>query len=182
MIEIRYTMTLEEYREANRLWHLHTTFSRKIKFFLFVRFWWAAALVACGAGVWIVMSSLLLAFIGGGLIGLGVVCLFSPLTYRWKTAHAFREMKLPQEAVVTIDDSAVSIARTDGSTEGRMTWSAFDNWAESTVMLVLFPDMRRFVPIPKRAMTEPQQHELRALIAAHLPGNSSPPAAQPAVS
>ena len=52
----------------------------------------------------------------------------------------------------------------------------------SATMFVLLPNKRQFIPLPKRAMTEQQQQELRALIAAHLPGSSSPPAAQPAVS
>ena len=190
MIEIRYTLTRGDYREANRLLHLNSTFSRKLNYYLLGRFGFVTGVVLILPFVaqWLLNlhgsasgSGEVISVVSAGLAGLGVVCLFSPWTYRRKTAKCFKEMKLSGERVTTVSEAGISSARSDGTAEGRMAWSALERCAESATMFVLLPNKRQFIPIPKRAMTE-QQREFRALLAAYLPGGAAPPATQPALS
>lgn len=182
-MEIRYTITLEDYREGNRLWLLHSTFPRKLNYLLFVRsgFW---------VGLPLFCIALILFFVnlteprypfGGAVSGIiaaaawiGAICVICPLVYRRKTARSFREQKLACERILKADDSGIFVARTDGTSESRLTWAAFDKAVESDETFVIFPNLRTFVAIPRRAMTAEQQQEFRALLAAHVPGSASP--------
>ena len=135
MIEICYTLTLEDYADGNRVFLLNTTFGRKLNYVLFVRYgFWIGI-----PGLCLAVTALLIDLFeptrrtGGAIAGaLGVVAwvaaisIISPLTYKRKVARLFREQKLPSERVLTAEDSGIVIRQTDGTAEGRMSWSAFD--------------------------------------------------------
>ena len=177
IVEIRYTLTLEDYAEGNYLLLMNTTFWRKFNYNVFVRY-----------GLWIGVPGLCLAIsafllnlfepnhrTGGAVAGaLGAAAwvfaigIISPYTYKRKIARFFREQKLPSERTFTAQDSGVLIVRTDGTAESRLSWSAFDKTVESERAFVFVPNLRQFICIPKRAMTAAQADELRALIAANV--------------
>ena len=48
--------------------------------------------------------------------------------------------------------------------ESRLTWTLIIGWAEVDRVFALFPSPLTFFPIPKRAMTDQQQNELRSLL------------------
>jgi hypothetical protein len=48
--------------------------------------------------------------------------------------------------------------------ESRIKWSLFIGWVEVERVFALFPSPLTFIPIPKRAMTDQQQDELRSLL------------------
>jgi YcxB-like protein len=180
-VEIRYTLTLEDYSAGNQLLQLQTTLRRRITYYLFARF-------GLAIGIPIFCAAIILFFVnllspshrfGAATSGLtaavawvGAVCIMSPYIYRRKVARYFREHQLPVERILTANDSGVSIARTDGAAETRTNWSMFDKSVESSNLFTLFPNLRQFVPIPKRAMTPEQQQEFRALVAAHVQDRS----------
>ena len=185
-MEIRFTLTMDDYREGNRLWHLNSTLRRKINYYLFVRFgYWIGTPLFCVALI-LFFANLFapphqMGAAASGVMAaagwVGLICIVSPFIYRRTVARSFREQKLTTERILTADDSGIHVARTDGAMESRMGWTAFDKAIESDSIFALFPNLRTFVPVPKRAMTSEQQQELRALLAAHVPGACAPVAA-----
>lgn len=53
--------------------------------------------------------------------------------------------------------------RTSAS-ESRLTWNLITGWAEVERVFALFPSPLSFLPVPKRAMTDSQQEELRTIL------------------
>jgi hypothetical protein len=52
--------------------------------------------------------------------------------------------------------------------DSQAEWKTFVGWAENEQVFILLYSTIMFVPIPKRAMTEAQQQEVRALLKQHL--------------
>lgn len=189
-MEIRYTLTLEDYTEGNRLRALSTTPGRKLKYYVFVRFGLLIGVLSFLAmigvslvrplqtGSFAVVSN----FAIGVLIWVGIVCAVSPLTYRRRLKRSFREQKLPCEVSLLTTESGITITQTDGTSEGRLNWSAFDRGSETQRIFALFPNVRQFVAVPKRAMTPEQQVEFRDLISRHVRGFAATTVAAEAVS
>jgi|SRR5580700_1039577 hypothetical protein len=185
-MEIRFTLTMEDYREGNRLWLLNSTLRRKLNYNLFVRFgYWigiplfSVALILFFANLFAPAHRMGAAMSGvaAAAAWIGLIFIVCPFTYGRKIARSFREQKLPSERTLKADESGVHVARTDGAMESRMGWTAFDKAIESNSIFVLFPNLRTFVPVPKRAMTAEQQREFRTLVAAHVPGAAGQPVA-----
>lgn len=177
-MEIRYTFTLDDYKEGNQLFLRHTTLRRKINYYLFARYGTAFGIPLFCIAVTLFLVNLFastyrmgpaVAGLTGGLAWVGVMFIISPAIYRRKLARCFREQKLPVERVLTADATGVVIARVDGAAEARTNWSMFDKGIESASLFVLFQNLRQFVPVPKRAMTPEQQNEFRELMTAHIP-------------
>jgi YcxB-like protein len=53
--------------------------------------------------------------------------------------------------------------------ESRLTWNLIIGWVEVERVFALFPSPLTFFPIPKRAMTDQQQDELRSLLKNNIP-------------
>lgn len=53
--------------------------------------------------------------------------------------------------------------RTSAS-ESRLKWDLITGWAEVERVFALFPSPLSFLPVPKRAMTDSQQEELRTIL------------------
>lgn len=62
------------------------------------------------------------------------------------------------------------IKRVNREADTRYGWSAIERSLDSKRLIVLLPNKVQFIPIPKRTMSAEQQQDLRALIAAHVPG------------
>lgn len=177
-MEIRYTLTLEDYCEGNRVRAVSTTSGRKLKYYVFVRFGLLIGVLSFLAVIGLsairpLQTDSRLAVMSNGAIGVliwvGIVCMISPFTYRSRIKRSFREQKLPCEVSLLAMDSGVTITQADGTSEGRFNWSAIERGAETQRMFVLFPNVRQFVAIPKRVMTPEQQVEFRNLVAGTSP-------------
>ena len=64
----------------------------------------------------------------------------------------------------TADISENGLSFKTSASEGRLTWDLIVGWAESDGVFVLLPSPMTFLPIPKRAMIDDQQVELRSLL------------------
>lgn len=53
--------------------------------------------------------------------------------------------------------------------ESRLAWNLIIGWVEVERVFALFPSPLTFFPIPKRALTEQQQDELRSLLKTKIP-------------
>jgi YcxB-like protein len=182
MIEIRYTITPAEYQEANSLLMKNSGLRRKLTY-SFVT-WLGPLLGALMVASAVIVSTWAEPDYTSGFVLLvcGLYFLSLPWLCRRMMRRRHRMQRLSTEIILTAGNEGIQIQRANGEAETRYRWPAFQKQVESQAMFVLFPNMLVFLPIPKRAMTSEQQQELRALIAAHLPGSSSPSAAQPAVS
>ena len=182
-MEIRYTLTLDDYTEGNRMLLLHSTLARKVNYIIFVRLGWLIGIPTFCIAAALTVVNLLRpgSYMGAAWSGilaaigwLGIMCMISPFTYRRRLTRCFKEQKLPSERILTTSDSGIHVARTDGESESRMSWSGFDKGLETEQMFVLFPNRRQFVSVPKRAMTPKQQDEFRDLMMTRVPGASPP--------
>jgi len=182
MIEIRYTITPAEYQEANSLLMKNSGRRRKL-IYSFVT-WLGPLLGALMVAFAVIVSAWAQPDYTSGFVLLvcGLYFLSLPWLHHRMMRRRHRMQRLSTEIILTAGNEGIQIQRANGEAETRYRWPAFQKQVESRAMFALFPNMLLFLPIPKRAMTEQQQQELRALIAAHLPGSSSPPAAQPALS
>jgi YcxB-like protein len=178
-VEIRYTFTLDDYKEGNRLFLRHTTLWRKINYYLFARYGTAFGIpLFCVAATFFILNLRAPTYRMGPAVAtftaviawVGAILIISPAIYRKKLARYFREQKLPVERILTADSTGVVITRADGAAQARTNWSMFDKGVESATLFVLFQNLRQFIPVPKRAMTPEQQNEFRALLGAHVPG------------
>jgi hypothetical protein len=185
-VEIRYTLAFEDYAEANRLLLLNTTLRRKVSYYLFVRFglWYGIPLLGLAAAGFLVIlyaPGYAMNELVGSAVAIaawaGAIGIISQVAYRMKLKRLYKEQKLAREISLRADEGGVFVARIDGTSETRFAWPAFDKAVESEQAFVLFPSLRMFLPVPKRAMTPEQQQEFRALLAAHLPGAGVPVAA-----
>jgi hypothetical protein len=190
-MEIRYTLTLEDYAEGSQMLALSTTFRRKLNYYLFLRFGlvtgFSFLLLAIGLSVLTPIrpgSSIALAVNGitGVFLWIGLVAIISPFTYRRRLKRSFRDQKFPCELRLMTIDQGIAISRADGTSEDRFNWAAFDKALETNRIFVLFPNARQLVAIPKRVMTPEQQLEFRDRIARHIPGIASTPTLPDAVS
>jgi hypothetical protein len=179
-VEIRYTLKPEDYAEANRQWLLNTTRRRKVSYY-FMRsgFWIGIPLLGLAIAGFVLNLYAPWYGLGGSVSGIlaivawaGAICIICRFIYQRKIARLFREQKLSREILLKAEESGLLVARTDGTSETRFTWEAFDKAVESEQAFILFPSARTFLPVPKRAMDPTQEQEFRALLAAHVPGTS----------
>lgn len=183
-MEIRYTPTVEEFREANLIALVNKGGLLKLKYDLYVRWAFVAGpiLIVCGLflvwqGVHYGVDAMLLILFFAITFGGGVGMLFNPWWYRRKVRRLFAERKGQTELIYSADDSGFSCMRADGASEGRANWSVFEKAVETPNIFALFPNRGQCVYLAKRAMTPEQQSELRALVAAHIPDAGRPSAA-----
>jgi hypothetical protein len=74
----------------------------------------------------------------------------------------------PTSLARTVEITEEGIHSRSTSTDSRLTWEAIIDWAEVERVFTLFVTSVSFFPIPKRAMTEEQQNEFRALLKARV--------------
>jgi len=70
---------------------------------------------------------------------------------------------------LTVDISENGYYSRSSAAESRITWGVIVGWAEAERVFALFPSPNVFVPVPKRAMTDDQQNEFRALLRNKIP-------------
>jgi hypothetical protein len=100
------------------------------------------------------------------MLYLGICWIVFGLWLRYSQKKRFSQMML-SNLETTIDASGIHTARSNGS-ESHHKWTAILKTAEDRNAILFFFSKILFIPIPKRAMTEQQQSELRSLIAANV--------------
>jgi hypothetical protein len=178
-MEIRYTTTLKDYAEANRVMHFHRGGLMRVKYQAYVQFAYVIGLI------FIVVGGLLLAATIGHKLGIsdektgfvfsmavigGVGWLFNPSWHERKLARIFSERNEPSECTLTADETGIASARTDGKAEARIAWSMFEKWTETESCFVLVLVGGQCIPVPKRAMSAEQQGQLRVLLGSYVAG------------
>jgi hypothetical protein len=183
-MEIRYTPTVEEFKEANHVALMNKGGFQKLKYELYVRraFVVGPCLIVCGLfltwqAIQLRVNPMVIILFFAITFGGGVGWLLNPWWYRRKVRRLFVERKGDTELIFLADDSGVSIARADGASDGRANWSIFEKAVETPNIFALFPNRGQCVYVARRAMTPEQQSEFRALVAAHVPGAARQPVA-----
>jgi hypothetical protein len=63
-----------------------------------------------------------------------------------------------------VDMSETGLYIRTSASDTRLTWDLIIGWAEVERVFALFPSPVSYFPVPKRAMTELQQNELRTIL------------------
>lgn len=170
-MEIRYTLTVDDYIDANRVRSMNGTLGRRLNHYIFLKFAYVVGALVVFGGIANLYLSRHLSSTGIFLFAFGGYCLFSRSFYRDR-AHSFVEgAKLRYERAARIDDRGIVIIRTNGTSETRMAWAYYDGFAEGAGVFVLFPDQHHLLILPKRQMSEVDQEELRGLMGRQIAGH-----------
>ena len=176
-MEIRYTLTLGEFREGYLIMLRSSTW----RYRLFAwQFTWLGPLL----GVFLVAMAILTFLLGGDqkiwailVFSIALLALSAPLRLRSSIKRQFRLQKLEDGIVLAVSAQDVTLSRQNRDAETRYGWSALERADESKTLFLLFPHRLAFIPVPKRALTPEQEQEMRSLVATHIPGASLKPSA-----
>jgi len=159
-IQLKFTLTLQDYLEAQRL---HT------KRGCWPRLGWALAytVIPVFGILWVVSTFFqfrikdspgLFAF--EVAVGLFLACYPLYLRLRWKRCY-LRTRPEQDECTVEFDDSIIRIRSATMSTE--VQWQAVRSYSENKKLFLLYLAPAKFIAIPKRICLEPEIDELRRL-------------------
>lgn len=169
-MELRYTITPEEFVEASMLWA--TTRQRKRRESLMTSrrgLVYLAILLASGIlisqlrGRYFVWMIVLL--VGIYAVAVGFRKLICPRSLRRSYEHQSSDLNIR----VAIGESGIEAERAGGEVISRYLWTAFVGHLEGQNTFVLYLNRMQSLIIPKRSMTPEQREELRALLAGHIP-------------
>jgi hypothetical protein len=163
-VEISYQLTKDDYRQGFKAFRKRTTLSR-----------WTN-LIAVAAFFITLASALVLSFFGRdksfpNLFPLWAILAFwawfvwgCPYYVAHKMIKGSRNASLPH----TVNISESGLYSVTLVAETRFTWDLIVGWVEAERVFALFPSSISYFPIPKRAMTNDQQNELRTLLQAKI--------------
>jgi YcxB-like protein len=162
-MEISYQLTEDDYRQGYKAFRRRKTFSlwatRIGWVLLFLAL--AEALFASIFGFFGFDRSLPDLALLWGLVAFWAYCLwYAPRYAARKMMKGSPSASLPHTAQMSEDGLYF---RTSAG-ESRLTWNLIIGWVEVERVFALFPSPLTFFPIPKRAMTDQQQDELRSLL------------------
>ena len=164
-MEISYQLTEDDYRQGFK------AFRRRTRYRLWLSRVSYVCLVFIGAlavfvpifGLDRSVPNLLLLW---GTAAFGIWCLwYAPRYLAKKMMRGSPGASLPQ----TLDISDDGLYFRTSSGESRLAWDLFIGWAEADRVFVLLPSPVTFIPIPKRAMVNDQQLDLRTLLRQKIP-------------
>ena len=158
-MEISYQLTIDDYRQGLKAFRRKTTYSIRRTRFLFGCFWLVLA-TASFLSLFGRDKSFPNLFPLWGLAAFWACVLWYSPYYLGKKMMKGPSAALPHS--MEISDEGIH-SHTAGA-EVRLTWEVLVGWAEVERVFALFPSHASFFPIPKRAMTDAQQKELRALL------------------
>jgi len=160
-MEVTHQLTADDFRQGMKAWRTRSRWRRW-------NYWFGFAVMV----PILIASAILLAayphsaFRQTFLIGLGaaLIWLASIWTGPWLSAFLqFRRMPSAQDpTTVAVSDSGLRVQSRHG--DSQVAWSSYIGWSENKSVFVLFPQPRIYLPIPKRAFTEPQQTEFREIL------------------
>jgi YcxB-like protein len=159
-VQISYELTIDDYRQAFKAHRKRTAFSR----------WGWRIAYACF--VLVLFTALLLLFFGEdksfrnlfplwALLAFWIcVIWYSPYRAAQKMIKGSPATTLPR----TVEITDAGIHSQSSAAESRLAWESIVDWVEVERVFTLFLTPISFFPIPKRAMSEGQQGELRGLL------------------
>lgn len=161
-MQISYQLTEDDYRQG------YKAFRRRTKYSL-----WAIGFAYVSL-CFVFMTALLISIFGNrsdrSLTNLTVLWAASAFLFYclwYAPRHAARKMMngSPSASLSrTVDMSEEGLYFRTAASESRLTWDLITGWAEADRVFALFPSPLSFLPVPKRAMTDQQQNELRTLL------------------
>lgn len=164
-MEISYQLTEDDYRQGFKAFRRRKTFSLWT-----TRIGWLLLFVALAEALFISISASdrkfgILALLWG-FVALWTYCLwYAPRYAARKMIKGSPSASLPHTA--QISEEGLYFRTSAG--ESRLAWNLIIGWVEVERVFALFPSPLTFFPIPKRAMTDQQQDELRKLLKSKIP-------------
>lgn len=172
-MELRFVLTLKEFGEGYRTLLGNTTWRHRLLLWTYT--WLGVAL-----GLFIIGCESLVILAGGEdvafvalLLFFGALGLSAPIRFRFMIRRQFRLQNLEKEIAISAGTDGLVVRRLNRDAETRFGWSSIEKQRETANLFVLFPSKVQFLPIPRRAMTQEQQQEFLALLAAHGLGSGS---------
>jgi hypothetical protein len=159
-MEISYQLTEDDYRQGYKAFRRRTKFSLWASRFGYVCFFLilATALFVSIFGPDRSFPNLALLW---GFVAFWIWCIwYAPRRVARKMISGSPSASLPY----TVDLSEDGLYFLSSASESRLTWDLITGWAEADRVFAVFPSPLSFLPIPKRAMTDSQQNELRTLL------------------
>jgi YcxB-like protein len=160
-MQMEVDLSHEQYFEATRLSHLHTTRKRR----------WSFLIAWYGYPILGVVFALLtvLVWLSDQRLSSGVVFnLCATIFFLWcRFGFAARIRKMYEQqaknfpGTMTLTPTGLRFERKNGTASTDYTWNAFEQWLERPEMLLLFPGPLSFVRIPKDMLTSAEQDEVR---------------------
>ncbi len=159
---MRFNLDFQDYMSAQRL-HAKRAIWPRVSFFLS---WWSNPVVGlCLLGeaffLWYkhgFNSALIILFIAG----VGFICWPYYLRMRYKALYR-KTRKGNTDTELTFNEYRFLAVIPDFA-KSEYSWNAVRSWRESDQVLMIYIAPALFVAIPKRALSEPQLHDLRALL------------------
>ena len=164
-MEISYQLTEDDYRQGYKAFRRRRTFSLWA-----TRIGWALLFVTLAEALYVSISGFDREFptlaLLWGLVAFWTYCLwYAPRYAARKMIKGSPSASLPHTAQMSEDGLYF---RTSAG-ESRLTWNLIIGWVEVERVFALFPSPLTFFPVPKRAMTDQQQDELRSLLKNKIP-------------
>jgi hypothetical protein len=164
-MEISYQLTEDDYRQGYKAFRRRKTFSLWA-----TRIGWVLLFLVLAEALFISISGSDRSFpnlaLLWGLVAFWSYCLwYAPRYAAGKMIKGSPSASLPYTAQMSEDGLYF---RTSAG-ESRLTWNLIIGWVEVERVFALFPSPLTFFPIPKRAMTDQQQDELRSLLKNNIP-------------
>ena len=169
-MQLTYTLTLEDYKAAQRLCR-RQRISWRIKFL----FWYfgVPVLAVLGLVFFIAIGRFMhiAATFFGVECGLLYLSLYLPIWRFRRTRKNFERMVKHLEAdrsvIIDIDNERI-ISSMPRVAEGKFFWNAFEAFAQDERMTLLFTAEDRFLFFPTRALSPTQRTELNDLVARNI--------------
>lgn len=165
-IALRYKLTFEDYLHAHRF---HAQRSLWPRFIFFVAWWGYPAvglsLIAIAFLIWSdhAPSADTAATIGGLLGGGAVLACWRLFTQR-NFKKSYRRTRCGEEDVEVLFNENGIVSEISGLTKGEFSWQATKSWREDKDQVLIYLAPAIFIVIPKRAISESQLQDLRALL------------------
>jgi hypothetical protein len=164
-MQISYQLTEDDYRQGYRAFRRRKTFSLWA-----TRIGWVLLFLVLGEALYVSISGFdrefpTLALLWGFVAFWGYCLWYAPRYAARKMIRGSPSASLPHSAEMSEDGLHF---RTSAG-ESRLTWNLIIGWVEVERVFALFPSPLTFFPIPKRAMTDQQQDELRNLLKTKIP-------------
>lgn len=171
-MRLEYTLTLSDYRSAQRL-HIRQKISRRISFYVW--FILIPILAAIGLIAFTVLdisrythSAALFAGLEAGLIWLALFC---PISREYQIRKSFKQLfpatRTDRSSILEIDDTHI-VSAIPGVSEGKFFWSGICGFAQNERVTLIYIAAKRFLFFPTAAMKTEERVELNDMVARHV--------------
>ena len=171
-MKLTYTLTLDDYKAAQRL-HLRQRPERRLAFI----FWYVAVPILAVAGAiafaFLDVSKLthFAAIYFGIEAALVWLSIYLPIMRIYTTRRCFKQMFPPlrtdRTSSIDLDDERV-VSAIPGVSEGKFFWSAIIDFAQNDKVTLLYVRKKAFLFFPTSALSTENRAELDDLVARHV--------------